>query len=424
MATITSTFQPENPAPKGVKPRTRTRHFSLVEPNQRHNSKSSVSEEVKAKPRCFSVVADGKPKVKPRVPVRKSSLVNILADSDSKVVKVENKENEKPKRAARRSKVPVPVHKAVCKVNYCDVLAKRLADLAVALPEEVINIDIEDGLYDYAADVIVYLRERELNYQLPANFLRGGSTTPEMRSMLVDWLIQVQHFMKMSQETLYLTIIMIDTVLSKRDIQSDKLQLVGISCLFMASKLEEYYPADIEKLISLTSDSYTKKQVLRMELVIFELLEHQLYFPEIMPFLKRYARAAHRGQDRKFVETCQYLIDTSIIDPTFSTTPPSQRAAASVLASSLLFSVQVNEEGPSEDEVWSLTLRHYSKYHVIDLVEIARTMFKSFTLTKYEGALKKYESNSMHQRLAHSEHVLMPNIKLALAWLDNRISKL
>ena len=40
----------------------------------------------------------------------------------------------------------------------------------------------------------------------------------------------------------------------------------------------------------------------------------QLYFPEIMPFLKRYSRAALRGQDEKFIETCQvtYFVSLSL----------------------------------------------------------------------------------------------------------------
>ena len=48
----------------------------------RHNSKSSVSEEVKAKPRCFSVVADGKftrvaPDIRPDIWLEKT-IFNIM----------------------------------------------------------------------------------------------------------------------------------------------------------------------------------------------------------------------------------------------------------------------------------------------------------------------------------------------------------
>ena len=57
----------------------------------------------------------------------------------------------------------------------------------------------------------------------------------------------------------------------------DKLQLVGITSMLVASKLEEYYPADIKKLLHLTEDSYSSREVLEMELVLVEVLEFQVY---------------------------------------------------------------------------------------------------------------------------------------------------
>ena len=43
----------------------------------------------------------------------------------------------------------------------------------------------------------------------------------------------MQHYLKLSQETLYLAISLLDTILDKRDIEADKLQLVGIVLAFI-----------------------------------------------------------------------------------------------------------------------------------------------------------------------------------------------
>ena len=43
----------------------------------------------------------------------------------------------------------------------------------------------------------------------------------------------MQHYLKISQETLYLAISLLDTILDKRDIEADKLQLVGIVLVFI-----------------------------------------------------------------------------------------------------------------------------------------------------------------------------------------------
>ena len=44
----------------------------------------------------------------------------------------------------------------------------------------------------------------------------------------------MQHYLKLSQQTLYLAISLLDTILDKRDIEADKLQLVGIVLAFIS----------------------------------------------------------------------------------------------------------------------------------------------------------------------------------------------
>ena len=145
------------------------------------------------------------------------------------------------------------------------------------LPEDVVDIDDEDEMSDYGSEIVSYLRKLERNFILPYDFLDNSTVTSSMRSTLVDWLIQVQHHLKLCQETLYLTVSMLDLVLDKRDVDTDKLQLVGITSLFIASKLEEYYPVDLKKLLHLTEESYTMREVLEKELVLVEVLEFQVY---------------------------------------------------------------------------------------------------------------------------------------------------
>merc|ERR1712025_1053508 len=68
------------------------------------------------------------------------------------------------------------------------------------LPEDVLNIEVDDGLYEYSRDIVYYLMQLETTDPIPPNFLEEGSITTNMRSILVDWLIQVQHHLKLCQE--------------------------------------------------------------------------------------------------------------------------------------------------------------------------------------------------------------------------------
>lgn len=83
-----------------------------------------------------------------------------------------------------------------------------------------------------------------------------------MRAILVDWLVEVAEEYHLVPETLYLSVNYIDRVLSSNMmIDPSKLQLVGISCMLIASKMEEIYPPEITEFVYITNSSYTEKEV-------------------------------------------------------------------------------------------------------------------------------------------------------------------
>lgn len=59
-----------------------------------------------------------------------------------------------------------------------------------------------------------------------------------MREALVRWLIRIQDQLRLKQGTLYLGIKLADYYCYKRSISKNKYELLGICCLFMASKYE------------------------------------------------------------------------------------------------------------------------------------------------------------------------------------------
>ena len=146
------------------------------------------------------------------------------------------------------------------------------------LPDNIVNIDLDVDVYEYCIDVVKYLYEIENFSVIPVDYLEDGSVSESMRSILVDWMIQVQHHLFLSQETLYLAVGILDNVLHRRDVDPDNLQLVGITSMLIASKLEEYYAAEIKKLLHLTENSYSRFQVLQMERIILAVMEFQVSF--------------------------------------------------------------------------------------------------------------------------------------------------
>lgn len=62
-----------------------------------------------------------------------------------------------------------------------------------------------------------------------------NDVTPNMREILVDWLVEVAEEYKLVSDTLFLCISYIDRFLSSHALRRDKLQLLGVSCMLIAS---------------------------------------------------------------------------------------------------------------------------------------------------------------------------------------------
>lgn len=303
------------------------------------------------------------------------------------------------------------------------MVEKDVDDVEECLPKDVLNIEIDDGLYEYSREAYEYLKDHEKAYVIPQDYLDTGAITVNMRMILVDWLTQVQHHLKLTQESLYLTVSILDTILHRRDVDADKLQLLGITAMLLATKLEEYYPAEVGKLLHLTENSYTRKEVVNMERVLIQILNFKVYIPSPQVFLLRFARAALRSMDDLFYDTCNYIMDTHLLLASHSCVPASQSAAASVLLSSLLYYVSANDDtdiilSPSVEIIWTPTLVHYSSYSHTDLLQISLEMVNQMIHTsaedyKFRGAVTKYTSQSQHKKLSTHPHVQKKVLKKA-----------
>jgi cyclin E len=73
-----------------------------------------------------------------------------------------------------------------------------------------------------------------------AMFDNHPNLQPRMRAILLDWIIEVCEVYKLHRETFYLTIDYLDRYLTaKSNISKNQLQLIGITCLFIASKVRK-----------------------------------------------------------------------------------------------------------------------------------------------------------------------------------------
>lgn len=87
-------------------------------------------------------------------------------------------------------------------------------------------------------------------------FPSSPQLTTSMRSILVEWLMEVHDKMGLRHETLYMTILLADMYCAKRNVCKAEYQLLGMACLFLAGKYEEVATPKLRKIIALCDRLY------------------------------------------------------------------------------------------------------------------------------------------------------------------------
>ncbi|CAG9322616.1 unnamed protein product [Blepharisma stoltei] len=114
-----------------------------------------------------------------------------------------------------------------------------------------------------------------------------------MRSILVDWLIDVAVHFEVNDETLHLAVNYIDRVLSVAKVERSNLQLVGVACMKIADvfheRSKEYYRQENSiEYAYITADEFTAAQVVEMEKEILKRIKFRVLAPTTLFFIKAY----------------------------------------------------------------------------------------------------------------------------------------
>ncbi|XP_014620658.1 cyclin-A1-1-like isoform X1 [Glycine max] len=174
-------------------------------------------------------------------------------------------------------------------------------EIIVELEERVDKIVNIDNIYSdtqlcatYVCDIYKHLRESEEKKRPSTDFMDTiqKDINVSMRAILVDWLVEVAEEYRLVPETLYLTVNYLDRYLSGNAMNRQRLQLLGVSCMMIASKYEEICAPQVEEFRYITDNTYLKEEVLQMESAVLNYLEFEMTAPTVKCFLRRFVRAA------------------------------------------------------------------------------------------------------------------------------------
>uniref|UniRef100_A0A673B1N7 G2/mitotic-specific cyclin-B2 n=1 Tax=Sphaeramia orbicularis TaxID=375764 RepID=A0A673B1N7_9TELE len=112
---------------------------------------------------------------------------------------------------------------------------------------------------------------------------------PRMRSILLDWMMEVSEAFTLQRHTFYLAQDYFDRFMQRQyNVQKESLQVIGATCLFLASKMEESRAVKLKQVVDVGDGAYTEQDVRRVELLILKTLGWRLSSDTALFWLELY----------------------------------------------------------------------------------------------------------------------------------------
>ncbi|KAM6223678.1 cyclin-P [Rhynchocyon petersi] len=198
--------------------------------------------------------------------------------------------------------------------------------------EEALGVLGLEGEREYAGDIFT---EVMLCGALPRRTL-SRTVTPEMRALVVDWLVQVHEYLCLAGDTLYLAVHLLDCYLRSGAVRLHRLQLLSVACLFVACKVEESVLPEPSVLCFLGAGSFSRAELLRAERRLLSRLDFRLHHPG--PLLCLGLLAALARSRPQVVQLATYFLELSLLKAEAAEWGPGRRAAAALsLAHQVLY---------------------------------------------------------------------------------------
>ena len=245
---------------------------------------------------------------------------------------------------------------------------------------------------EYLDEIYVNLLKEEKNLKIKPQFgymIKQADINEEMRAILIDWLIHVHFRFRLKAQTLFHTVKIIDTYLSLHPILRAKLQLLGITALFIACKSQEIYYPQIKDFIEITNKAYTKEELLEFEIHVLQILNFDILSPTCIDFYDIIAKGYNfEGKEYNFGK---YFLESTLIDYQITKYSSSVVSVACAYIVMKFFKMENYHESYNKKfYVLDETVERYSEHNIKECAKDICLFVDNIKKTNYQACLKKY----------------------------------
>ena len=255
---------------------------------------------------------------------------------------------------------------------------------------KVTNVQIPK---DYL-NIIYYnlLKEEEKGIEPKADYTymkRQKEINDKMRSILVDWIIDVHFKFGFTDETLFMTISIIDRYLSVTQITRSNFQLLGITALMIACKHEEIDLPKIDDFIYITDNAYVKDEVIKMENDVLSKLNFEFLYPSPIKFFEYLS--FHFNFTKKHHMMGKYLMESFLLDVKNAKYKPSIISCACAYIVMKFFKMSnYHESYHKKFYNFGENLEKYTESNIKECAKDICLFVDNINKTNYQACVKKY----------------------------------
>ena len=301
---------------------------------------------------------------------------------DKKEIKKENKDNN------TNSKEKKIVKKIILGDNFIteeEDLRLKYFDTSkinnVQIPKDYLNIIYYNLLVEEKKGIIPMPDYTYMTRQTEIN--------EKMRSILVDWLIDVHFKFGFTDETLFMTVSIIDRYLSISQVSRTNFQLLGITALMIACKHEEIDLPKIDDFIYITDNAYKKDEVKKMEFDVLSKLNFAFLYPSPIKFFEYLSN--HFNFEKKQHMMGKYLMESFLLDVKNAKYKPSIISCACTYIVMKFFKMKNYQESYSKKfYVLDETKEKYSEHNIKECAKDICLFVDNINKTNYQACVKKY----------------------------------
>ncbi|OMJ76763.1 hypothetical protein SteCoe_23775 [Stentor coeruleus] len=124
------------------------------------------------------------------------------------------------------------------------------------------------------------LKAKELEYMANPYYLQTMQPhiTLNMRMILYDWMMEVCSELTLKRETFHLAINYCDRYLSRNyGVKKEEYQLIGLTCMYLAAKIEEVLPPTLTDWASSADNGYSTCLIIQMEKHLLKNIDFKIF---------------------------------------------------------------------------------------------------------------------------------------------------